>query len=163
MRKALHTQSFLLLVNPSLALPYIPEHYFKLTHKLKSTFLTESAVIQFYFSSFLHSHPSLAANSPRPVCVEGLKQSRCRQRAGYAERSGGLHAAPTCATPSGTVTNGFKQTRHANVIKHSSQSFPCLTFAFTRVVLGVGDVHPSAAAVSQRERGQVEEIVQADC
>lgn len=113
-------------------------------------------------SSFLHSHPSLTANSPRPVCVERLKQSRCRQRAGHTERSGCLHAAQTCAIPSGMITNGFKPTLRTNV-KTFQPVFSLSDIFFTRGVAGVGDVHPGTAAVSQRERGQVEEIVQTDC
>lgn len=100
-----------------LSYPYITKCYFTITLCQKLSLLTgapESFCFLMWqqifsqsnnFSLVTHSHPGPAANSPRPVCVEGLEQSRCRERAGYTERSGGLHAAQTCAVPSGMLTN----------------------------------------------------------
>lgn len=112
-------------------------------------------MVTFTLFCFLYSHPSLAAYSSRSVCLEGLKQSWCRQGAGYTERSCGLHAAKTCAVPSGMFT------QHATSSDiQPTFSLPCSCF---HVSAGVGDVHSCTAAVSQREWRQVEEIIQTDC
>lgn len=96
-------------------------------------------------SHFLRSHPGLAAHSSRPVHPTGLQQSRCRQGAGDAEGGGGLHAAQTHPTPPGTD----QETGPARpgTVSRGSHQRSCVSAA------GVGDVHPGAAAVSQRERG----------
>lgn len=82
-------------------------------------------MVTFTLFCFVYSHPSLAAYSSRSVCLEGLKQSWCRQGAGYTERSCGLHAAKTCAVPSGMFTSRCRDTA-CYIIRYSTHLFSAL-------------------------------------
>lgn len=113
------------------------------------------------FYLILDSHPSPPAHRSRPVCLEGFKQSRRRQGAGHTEGSGGVHVAQAGSVPSGMQTQEDAAADRLPLLQTNSSS-RAAAHVCPSCVVGVGDVHPRAAAVSQRERGQVEEAVEAN-